>query len=334
MPRLDGTTTTGERRSPRHHITREEADAGLEIAATLIKLGAPVGLARPARNRASLDWDPTWGTGNSGYWVRRGWETTPATLGALDRYDYGDALFMVTGHTFDVIDIDPRNGGNTSRAELLRLGVIPEVYARALTPSGGEHLFIASTGERKTNRGGIDLQAGDAEGNGRGFVWIAPTVRRSKTDGTVHPYLFTEAPEEQRVVVPDDSVGALLGWFREPTTTPSSARTRAHRQPAAYDGDAETWLSEHTTGKTLSRTVTRAIQPFLSGEPFTGHERMLKFQTHLVRCAAEGHNGVPEALAFARQVWLASPHGSGEDPAVEWDTALDHVIKKFGGTNA
>lgn len=191
MPRLDGGQTASERlHSPRHYLTREDANAGLEVAADIIRLGCPVGIARPALDRRTGEWDPNWGHGGSGYWVTEGWEDTPLDLRTLDRWRYGDGLFMVTGHTFDVIDVDPRNGGDDDLAQLVELGIIPTVYARALTPSGGEHMFIAATGARKTKRGGIDLQAGDADGQGRGFVWIAPTVRRSKVSGQVSPYVW------------------------------------------------------------------------------------------------------------------------------------------------
>lgn len=193
MPRLDGRPPASERMHlSRHYVTEVDADHALRVAADLIRLGAPVGLARPATFPGG-DWNPTGGIGNSGHWVSRDWEQIEPDPAVLRRYRRGDGLFMVTGHTFDVIDIDPRNGGDESYAELIRLGLVPKVYARAATPSGGEHLFIAATGARKTNRGGIDLQAGDAQGHGRGFVWIAPTVRRSKVDGVIRPYVWGQA---------------------------------------------------------------------------------------------------------------------------------------------
>jgi len=194
MPRKDGGATARDRyHSPRQHISRRDSEQALTVATDLIRLGCPVGVARPAITRSTGEWATTGGHGGSGFWFSDDWENTPADLRTLDRWRYGDALFMVTGHTLDVIDIDPRNGGDDAYAELARLGIIPEVYARAATPSGGQHLFIAGTGARKTKRDGIDLQAGDADGNGRGFVFIAPTVRRSKADGVIRPYVWGQA---------------------------------------------------------------------------------------------------------------------------------------------
>lgn len=329
MPRLDGQPTAGERiHSPRQYLTRAEADAGLVQARRLIRLGCAIFVARPARDRSTLHWDASWGHGGSGYWLPEDWESTPVSLGTLDRYQYGDALGLVTGHALDVLDIDPRNGGDADLAQLAALGLVPTAYAKAATPSGGEHLFIAPTGVRKTKRGGLDLQAGDADGQGRGFVWIAPTVRRSKVSGQVRAYRWVEPLTSAGVGSPDDSVGALIEWFHAAKPTTSTADEHH------WSGDSDAWLATHTTGKTLTPAVTRTVQPFIDGEPFDGHHRMLKLQVRLVRLAAEGHNGVPEALAFARQVWLATPHTSDEDPAQEWDAALDHAIHKYGGSNA
>lgn len=329
MPRLDGKPSAGDNiHSPRQYISRLDADAGLAQARRLIRLGCAVFVARPARDRSTLHWDASWGHGGSGYWLPEDWESTPVSLGTLDRYQYGDALGLVTGHALDVLDVDPRNGGDDDFAKLVELGLVPTAYAVAATPSGGVHLFTAPHGVRKTKRGGLDLQAGDVEGNGRGFVWIAPTVRRSKVSGQVQAYRWVQPLTQQGVGRPDDSATALVEWFHavEPTTS-----TAAEHH---WNGDTDAWLAAHTTGKTLSPAVVRAVQPFIDGEPFDGHHRMLKFQIHLVRLAAEGHNGVPEALTFARQVWLDTPHTSEEDPAQEWDTALDRAIHKYGGTNA
>lgn len=98
----------------------------------------------------------------------------------------GHALCMVTGVVFDVIDIDPRNGGADGIIELAQaLGWDteggPQEYGLARTPSNGEHHLIGRTGLRKGKPAkGVDLQAGDGHGEGRGFVYIAPTVRVSK----------------------------------------------------------------------------------------------------------------------------------------------------------
>lgn len=190
MPRHDGQPTARERLlSPRQFITRDDAEEALEYAHDLVRLGGAVFRAAPALLNTG-EWAANWGTGGSGYWFPEDWEqTAPGDGTALSRWRYGDALGFVTGHAFDVLDVDPRNGGDLDLAEVERLELMPTVYARAATPSGGEHLFIAVTGTRKTKRGGLDLQAG-VDGEGHGFVFIAPTVRKSKVDGQIRPYVW------------------------------------------------------------------------------------------------------------------------------------------------
>lgn len=325
MPRADGGVPASERLfHPRRFITPEEAEAGLAVARDLVRLGCPVGVAAPSLDQRG-EWWQMGGIGGTGYWIPRDWEHTPADLATLNRYRRGDALFMVTGYGLDVLDIDPRNGGDDDLAEVERLGLVPPSFARAATPSGGEHRFLAPLGVRKTKRGGLDLQAG-VGGQGHGFVFIAPTVRRSKTDAQIRPYRWVEPLESAEVGRPDDRAGALVAWFKDAAPTASTADEHH------WNGNTDEWLTSHTTGKTLTPAVARAVQPFIDGEPFDGHDRMIRFQVHLARLAAEGHNGVPEALAFARTVWLDTPHASDEDPAQEWDVALDHAIQKYGGT--
>lgn len=147
---------------------------------------------------------------------------------------------------------------------------------------------------------------------------VLPGVDRKSGGGyVVVPYLL---PPAQRISNPAPKL--LLGGK---VGTSSAAE-------AAFTGNTQKWLERYTTGRTLTAEVTRAVQPYIAGRSFTGHEAMLRFQIHLVKLATEGHNGVPEALDFARDVWLASPHTSAEDPALEWDVALDRAIKKYGGT--
>jgi hypothetical protein len=115
----------------------------------------------------------------------------------LERWQPGWALAAVGGHAADFLDIDPRNGGDESFSEMSLAGQAPNYYGVQQTPSGGEHHLISPTGERKAVGflPGLDLQAGDMTGQGRGFVWIAPTVKRSKTDGVARAYRWTQEPD-------------------------------------------------------------------------------------------------------------------------------------------
>lgn len=155
----------------------------LDIARTLIFHGIPVFVATPA-TMANGEWDPLGGHAGCGYWLPPGWQHTRPDMHVLDDYRPGDALGMVCGHGVDVVDTDPRNGGENERAALDDAGIMPTVYGRAQTPSGGTHELITSLGVRKgTPRPGLDVQAGDKDGAGRGFVFLAPTRRAAKDSG-------------------------------------------------------------------------------------------------------------------------------------------------------
>lgn len=144
----------------------------LGVARELVTAGIPVFSAPPAP-----------GT-KIGFRLPSRWQQTPAhDASHIDGWQPGWALCMVCGCGFDVIDVDSYAGGGTSLASLN--GSMPEIYGMATTPSGGGHLFVATMNVRSINAlyPGIDVKAGDADGKGRGFVFIAPTVKPSKTDG-------------------------------------------------------------------------------------------------------------------------------------------------------
>src|SRR5690606_41391920 len=42
---------------------------------------------------------------------------------------------------------------------------------------------------------GVDLKGGKADGSSRGFAFIAPTVKPSKTTGELSPYIWIEEPD-------------------------------------------------------------------------------------------------------------------------------------------
>ena len=123
------------------------------------------------------------------------WETIKPDHSQVDRWSRGMALCATTGVGFDVIDIDPRNGGQLSIKRLAKaLGEDgPEIYWEVKTASGGKHLYISPLGIG-TAPGflpGIDLKGGKPDGTGRGFVFIPPTIRPSKAEennGHMMPY--------------------------------------------------------------------------------------------------------------------------------------------------
>jgi hypothetical protein len=86
------------------------------------------------------------------------------------------------GHAVDALDIDPRSGGDETKAGLMAAGMWPRAYGVAGTPSGGSHHLIAPLGERSLDalRPGLDVKTG-RNGDGHGFIFIAPTIRRTRS---------------------------------------------------------------------------------------------------------------------------------------------------------
>ena len=104
---------------------------------------------------------------------------------------------MVCGHKLDGVDTDPHKGGDDSRSALEADGAMPHIYGKATTPSDGTHEFVATMGIRSRDNvcPGIDIEAGAPDGTGRGFLFIAPTRKRSKLDGTIGMYRWLERPD-------------------------------------------------------------------------------------------------------------------------------------------
>lgn len=176
--------------------SQDIADA-LRIAREMIDAGIPVFAAPPCPEAATGN-----GCGHggciSGYHLPAKWQlTVPATVW-LDRWRPGWALGAVGGHLADFLDEDPRNGGSASVEELRTSGHMPRVFGVQATPSGGFHYVISPLHERESNAfmPGLDYQGGRPDGKGRAFVWIAPTVKRSKVEPYEKvPYVWLQPPD-------------------------------------------------------------------------------------------------------------------------------------------
>lgn len=172
-------------------MTPEETDA-LKIAREMIDAGIPIFAAAPNPDRPGQ------------YYLPREWQRTEPDPTQLERWQPGWALGAVGGGPADFLDFDPRNGGDQSLRELEIQKQVPRAFGVQSTPSGGTHLIISPTGERKAAgfMPGVDLQSGgevDEHGSrGRGFVYIAPTVRPSKapeTLGQLRGYRWEQPPD-------------------------------------------------------------------------------------------------------------------------------------------
>lgn len=166
---------------PASVLTPDDISRGLAVARELIEHGIPLFTGPPTAEKRHT----------SGFVLPGKWQDTKPDLAVLDRWQPGDALCMVCGYGLDLVDIDIYHGGSMEALEL-RIKPMPRVYAMAATPSGGIHLFTAALGVRSQNDmlPGIDVKSGDAAGKGRGFAFIAPTVKPSKMTGLPGKYTW------------------------------------------------------------------------------------------------------------------------------------------------
>jgi hypothetical protein len=188
-------------------LTPEQVRA-LDVARALAVAGIPVFRARPAKG-ADDAWYSTSGTGGCGYRIPTGWQKKKPDPAVIDKWQPGEALCAVMGQGLDLVDLDPRNGGIVESLN----GAMPTTYGVAATPSEGWHGFVRTLGVRSRDKvlPGIDVKAGDADGNGRGFAFIAPTVRKSKTTGELVAYRWERPPDlDALAAAADDRTGEKL----------------------------------------------------------------------------------------------------------------------------
>jgi hypothetical protein len=213
-------------------LTPEQA-AGIATAHAMVDAGIPVFVA--SRNH---------GAGPE-FLYPKGWETTKPSHAAVDRWRPGMAMCAVMGVVCDVLDTDPRNKGDESRVDLTNAGVWPRVYGTVLTPGGGTHEYITRTRVAKASPApGIDLQAGDDKGEGRGFVFLPPTVRRAKggpNDGQDVAYRWEAEPDLDWLTdwtdEGDGTQDALASLVRAGRARRTPVRTKAKGQAAERDDD-------------------------------------------------------------------------------------------------
>lgn len=203
----------------------ESVCEALDVAHELIGAGIPVFVCKP--DGVGANWNPRGGTGRTGYFLRRGWQNTVADPAELDEFEPGCALAMVCGHGLDGIDVDLQKDDQVE-ARLRVEGVMPAVYAEASTPSGGKHFLVASLGihSRDGVRAGLDVKAGTSSG-GRGFLFIAPTVKLSKATGEPRAYRWVQRAGLQRLgsAILDDHSGHEFAKLVE------AARAETRRRP-------------------------------------------------------------------------------------------------------
>jgi hypothetical protein len=235
--------------------TDEHIERGLAIAKNMATVGIPIFIAPPST------------INDIGFLLPNKWEKTRPNKYVVDNWRTGDALCAVGGHLCDFVDVDPRNSGDQALEYLRTNGMLPRSYGTAFTPSGGIHHVIAPLRLRKGKRHGIDYQGGDADGNGRGFVFISPTVRPSKVTGELLPYRWIAEPDLGRLLAygAGDFSGEKFGqWVKEKDRKPDR------------DGGTETAGPFGTAGF-VAADHTGVIRPG------TGHDKMTAFCGYLLK---------------------------------------------------
>jgi hypothetical protein len=233
--------------------TPEEEAQALDVARRLIAAGVPVFSCPPDPDHPGR------------YILPKHWEKTVPSQVWVDQWKPGWAMAAVGGGAADFLDSDPRNGGDASVAQLHEEGTFPLAFGRQATPSGGDHWVIAPTGERKSTgfMPGLDLQSGAEDGQGRGFVYIAPTVRPSKdpeTLGQLRAYRWVQEPDMELLAEQledgQDSTRGIVERIREKRSAPKERAAAppvdAHladdpfmtAQSAGYGGDRSFTLAE------------------------------------------------------------------------------------------
>lgn len=298
----------------------DDVASALRVARDLASVGVPLFVAAP---------DPSQATG---FALPTSWQHTATDMsgGVVDSWRPGMALCAVMGGVFDLVDVDPRNGGNLDSIPL------PFIYALATTPSAGVHAFVKSMGVRSRNNlyPGVDIKAGDREGKGRGFAFIAPTVRVSKLTGKPTPYRWVSPP--------DIRSSGFVDQYNADHTQVALQQTvlQAHGQvPVIPAADVSRLEETPSVGRFLevgpwvdiARTLAGGrndgvmrLAAALRGEGGMSIERALDYMTAkvwpLIDQEQAGHEfGLAEFEGIIRGVWDRYPDGR----AARLDEAVD-----------
>lgn len=292
-------------------LTPAEAEA-LKVAAEMIDAGIPVFAAAPNPDKPGE------------YFLPKQWEKTVPSHVWLEKWRPGWALGAVGGHVADFLDFDPRNGGAESRKELEIQGQLPRSFGTQATPSGGTHEVISLTGERKgVVMPGVDLQSGAAEplhgSHGRGFIFIAPTVRPSKA-----PETLGQLRAYEWVTPPDFGYLAEFGPGTDDTVEGIVARVHARRAekpresaPGAAPGTSSLFSNGGRDAE--ERAFTRAEAEAFCTPHLAALEaaRIGEIEEHANRAAATLSHFVPALwdADFAYAVLLAALDKTAYDPS-------------------
>jgi hypothetical protein len=282
---------------------KDSVTEALNIARSLAAAGIPIAVAYP---------DPEGKTPSgkaTGYALRGDWQHTSPNPAYVDAWRPGLALIAVMGCGLDLVDGDPRNGGDLAALD----GIMPEVLGIAETPSGGEHDFVRSMGVRSRDGvlPGIDVKAGDGDGQGRGFAFIAPTVRLSKTTGERVAYRWIKPPDLSRLHVEDGSGEQLAALVRHAPVRASSGFSQPGSHSEGWtDPDIAQLIREGIPSGEAQQPILRDVVARLVGQ---GYDR--------VACW-----GIWQAIAD--RTTLTKPEWSWAEP--DFSDMYDSAARKYG----
>jgi hypothetical protein len=308
----------------------------LDIARRLARWGVPIFLARPARDSFG-QWDPGGGHRKTGYWFPKKWQLTKPDPKVVNRWKPGWALCAVMGKVVDLLDTDPRNGGNVTRQTLVEAGCWPTIYWQAATQSDGLHDFVATMGVRSKDdvRPGLDVKAGK-DGAGHGFAFIAPTVKAAKPSGELKAYRWIVEPTTVPPKAGDDTARAIVELValsrgdKQPSGKPatgSATKTSDRRDELNALPKEEPCDRMRAQWDLVAQTLTRSHW----------HKTGLGPVIQLVRLAREGHRGLRQALEALSEDFVTRATSARAGGAVEaqheWDTSVDGALAKVLGTH-
>lgn len=277
-------------------MINEAERQALGVARWLARMGMPMFLARP---------DPDHWSG-TGYGLPSGWQKAQADPAVVDAWEPGMALCGVTGVLFDLVDVDPRNGAPEGVQAWM-----PQPYGIARTPSGGVHYFVAPLGvaSRDGVAPGIDVKSGQPDGRGRGFAFLAPTVRLSKVDGQPYQYQWQQMPYYGDGIEADhtgDQIKRRIEELRSATRSADGPPRRLPRSVARAEWD-----------RAYARLVADLRDWSARGWGGEAHAGLLAATTHLARLSPEN----------AAEAFSAAFHAAGLEPDQADLTKLDSAIE-------
>jgi hypothetical protein len=170
---------------------KDLTDEEYSILHTLVRAGMPIAALAPAVRSSGKEFN---------YSSRK---TAEPAMRKLRNYKRGYGVVGLTGHVFDVVDVDVKGKANgfDTLAELRHL--LPETIAEFDTPSGGKHLFIppANMGTIYYASGGIDYLGKSTIGK-TAMVFLVGTDR-PKHQGkgytcTKPPFFNLDTPPDSR----------------------------------------------------------------------------------------------------------------------------------------